>query len=84
MKGKRISNYSQMKGAVMNYKEEALKMIEEGRVVFPLRDIDGNITGVIGKLLFKKDLILSVRTRTILQMMFLKNLQNAIKRLFYS
>ena len=39
----------------MNYKEEALKMIEEGRVVFPLRDIDGNITGVIGKLLFKKD-----------------------------
>ena len=40
----------------MNYKEEALKMIEEGRVVFPLRDIDGNITGVIGKLLFKKDL----------------------------
>ena len=39
----------------MNYKEEALKMIKEGRVVFPLRDIDGNITGVIGKLLFKKD-----------------------------
>ncbi len=39
----------------MNYKEEALKMLEEGRVVFPLRDIDGNITGVTGKLTLKKD-----------------------------
>ena len=39
----------------MNYKEEALKMIEQGRVVFPLTDMDGNITGVTGKLTLKKD-----------------------------
>ena len=39
----------------MNYKEEALKMLEEGRVVFPLKDLDGNITGVTGKLPLKKD-----------------------------
>lgn len=39
----------------MNYNEEALKMIEQGRVVFPLTDMDGNITGVTGKLTLKKD-----------------------------
>lgn len=39
----------------MNYKEEAIKMLEEGRVVFPLTDMDGNITGVTGKLTLKKD-----------------------------
>ncbi len=39
----------------MNYKEEALKMIEQGRVVFPLTDMDGNVTGVTGKLTLKKD-----------------------------
>ncbi len=33
----------------MNYKEEALKMIEQGRVIFPLTDMDGNITGVTGR-----------------------------------
>lgn len=33
----------------MNYKEKALKMLEEGRVVFPVMDIEGNITGVIGR-----------------------------------
>ena len=39
----------------MNYKEEALIMLEEGRVIFPLKDMDGNVTGVTGKLLLKKD-----------------------------
>ena len=33
----------------MNYKEETLKMIEQGRVLFPLTDMDGNITGVMGR-----------------------------------
>ena len=33
----------------MNYKYETLKMIEQGRVLFPLTDMDGNITGVIGR-----------------------------------
>ena len=33
----------------MDYKIEALKMIEEGRVVFPLKDMDGNVTGVTGR-----------------------------------
>ena len=39
----------------MDYQEEVLKMIKEGRVVFPLTDINGNVTGVSGKLLLKKD-----------------------------
>ena len=47
--------YAITKGVIMNYKEEALKMIEQGRVVFPLTDMDGNITGVTGKLTLKKD-----------------------------
>ncbi|MBR2589683.1 MAG: hypothetical protein IKE65_02040 [Clostridia bacterium] len=39
----------------MNYKEEAIKMLEERRVIFPLTDMDGNVTGVTGELTLKKD-----------------------------
>ncbi|MCR5636372.1 MAG: toprim domain-containing protein [Clostridiales bacterium] len=33
----------------MEYKESALKLIEENRVLFPLTDFNGNITGVAGR-----------------------------------
>lgn len=33
----------------MNYKDEAIRMLEQGREVYPLHDIDGNITGIVGR-----------------------------------